>query len=382
MLSAKSSCKTFSIRRYDLGLTYFYRDSNLDCQRKSNPIVKALRRQMRWMVFGGEGNPFQQYYPFRPLVHWYNTWQMDKYIRPAVDARFELYRTASIPETSSSLVAHRKSVIDLTLTAYLKQKDSNSSSEVIDPLFKRIAINQMKLFLFSGHDTTSSTICYVLYLLSTHPHVLSRVRAEHDNVLGSDPSQAAIRISKDPFLLNRLPYTTATIKESMRLFPAASATRSGEPSFSILDPRNGLRYPADPSVLIWLVSHATHHDPSLWPRVDEFLPERWLANEGDELYPKRGAWRPFEFGPRSCIGKELSMIELRLVVCLIVRTFKISAIYEELDAKADGRGTATKGRKLRVVNGERAYQVGMGEPSDYLPCRVKILKENGEADFS
>ena len=337
---------------------------------------------MRWMVFGSEGNPLQQYYPFRPLVHWYNTWQMDKYIRPAVDARFELYRTASSPETSSSSVAHRKSVIDLTLTAYLKQKDSNSSSEVIDPLFKKIAINQMKLFLFSGHDTTSSTICYVLYLLSTHPHVLSRVRAEHDNVLGSDPSQTADRISKDPFLLNKLPYTTATIKESMRLFPAASATRSGEPSFSILDPRDGLRYPADPSVLIWLVSHATHHDPSLWPRVDEFLPERWLASEGDELYPKRGAWRPFEFGPRSCIGKELSMIELKLVVCLVARTIEISAIYEELDARADGRGTVTKARKLRVVNGERAYQVGMGEPSDYLPCRVKMFKDNEEADVS
>ena len=382
MSSAKSFCKTFSISRYDLRLTKSHRDSNLDCQRKSNPIVKALRRQMRWMVFGGEGNPLQQYYPFRPLVHWYNTWQMDKYISPAVDARFDLYRTASSPKTSSSSVAHGKSVIDLTLTAYLKQKDSNSSSEVIDPLFKKIAINQMKLFLFSGHDTTSSTICYVLYLLSTHPHVLSRVRAEHDNFLGSDPSQAANRISKDPFLLNKLPYTTAAIKESMRLFPAASATRSGEPSFSILDPRNGLHYPADSSVLIWLVSHATHHDPSLWPRVDEFLPERWLANEGDELYPKRGAWRPFEFGPRSCIGKELSMIELRRVVCLTARTFEINAVYEELDAKADGWGTATKGRKLRVIDGERAYQVGMGEPSDYLPCRVKIFKENGEADGS
>ena len=382
MSLAKSFCNTVSISRYDVGLTYSYRDSNLDCQRKSNPMVKALRRQMRWMVFGSEGNPFQQYYPFRSLVHWYNTWQMDKYIRPAVDARFELYRTASLAETSSSSVAHRKSVIDLTLTAYLKQKDSNSSSEVIDPLFKKIAINQMKLFLFSGHDTTSSTICYVLYLLSTHPHVLFRVRAEHEDVLGSNPSQTANRISKDPFLLNKLPYTTATIKESMRLFPAASATRSGEPSFSILDPRDGLRYPADPSVLIWLVSHATHHDPSLWPRVDEFLPERWLANEGDELYPKRGAWRPFEFGPRSCIGKELSMIELKLVVCLIARTFEISAIYEELDAMADGRGTVVKAKKMRVVNGERAYQVGMGEPSDYLPCRVKIFKEDGEADVS
>lgn len=119
----------------------------------------------------------------------------------------------------------------------------------------------MKLFLFSGHETNSSTIYYVLYLLSVHPGVLSGLRAEHDNVLGSDPSQTMTRISKDPFLLNKLSYTTATIKESMRLFPAASITRSDEPSFTITDSRNNLRYPADPNMLIWLVSHACHHDP-------------------------------------------------------------------------------------------------------------------------
>lgn len=356
-----------------LSLPNFCRDSNLDCQRKSNSMVNALRRQMRWMVFGGEGNSFQQYHPLRPLVHWYNTWQMDKYISPEVDARFDVYRSAYVSGNPTSSATRGRSVIDLTLAAYLKRTES--SSEMIDPLFKKIAINQMKLFLFSGHDTTSSTICYVLYLLSVHPRVLSRLRAEHDHVLGSDPSQAATRISEDPFLLNKLTYTAATIKESMRLFPAASTTRSGEPSFTIVDPRNGLRYPADPSMLIWLVSHACQHDPSFWPHADDFLPERWLASEGEELYPKRGAWRPFEFGPRACIGKELSMIELRIVVCLIARSFEISAVYEELDGKANGSGNGTRGRKVRVIEGERAYQVGKGEPSDYLPCRVKRLEE-------
>jgi cytochrome P450 len=300
---------------------------------------------------------------------------MDKYISPEIDARFEAHKQGSKLEKSSSSVARSKSIIDLALTAYLKQKGSSDRSEGVDPLFKRVAINQMKLFLFSGHDTTSSTICYVLYVLSVYPHVLSHVRAELDEVLGTDPAQtAAARISEDPFLLNKLPYITATIKEAMRLFPAASTTRRGEPAFTITDPRNGLRYPADPSMLIWLVSHACHHDPNFWPRADEFLPERWLAKEGDELHPTRGAWRPFEYGPRACIGKELSMIELRIVVCLMARNFEIRAVYDELDAEADQRRNGSKvGGNIRVVDGERAYQVGKGEPSGYLPCRVKIL---------
>ena len=74
------------------------------------------------------------------------------------------------------------------------------------------------------------------------------------------------------------------------------------------------------------------------------------------------------------------MIELRIVVCLIARSFEISAVYEELDGKANGLGNGTKGRKMRAIDGERAYQVGKGEPSDYLPCRVKRLEEKRESN--
>ena len=260
-------------------------------------MVNALRRQKRWMAFGSEGNPLQQYHPFRPFVHWYNTYQVNRYISPEVDARFEMYRNASTSGIKSSSTVRNKSVIDLALVAYLKQTPNVSSSSGIDPLFKDIAINQMKLFLFSGHDTTSSTVCYILYLVSFYPWVLDSVRAEHDEFFGPDPSQAANRISDDPYLLNKLPYTTATIKESMRLFPAASTTRRGEPSFTITDPRNGLHYPADPNMLICLVSHACHHDSAFWHHADALLPERWLAKDGEELCPMQGAWRPFELGP-------------------------------------------------------------------------------------
>ena len=336
-------------------------------------MVNALRRQMRWMAFGSEGNPLQQYHPFRPFVHWYNTYQMNRYISPEVDARFEMYRDASTCENKPSSIVRNKSVLDLALIAYLKQNPNVNSSGGIDPLFKDIAINQMKLFLFSGHDTTSSTVCYVLYLLSSYPDVLSRVRGEDDAVFGSVSSQAATKISEDPYLLNQLPYTTAAIKESMRLFPAASTTRRGEPSFTITDPRNGLHYPADQSMLIWLVSHACHHEPAFWPRANEFLPERWLAKEGEELCPKPGAWRPFELGPRACIGKKLSLLELKVLLSLVARRFELTAAYEELDAAAEEQHRRKKARMaaVRAVDGERPYQVGKGEPSAFLPCRVR-----------
>ena len=320
-------------------------------------MVNALRSQMRWMAFGGEGNPLQQYHPLRPLVHIYNTWQMNKYISPEVAARFAIYKDQGVvrdPKPS-------KSVVDLALNAYLKQNASEKPAQVLDNSFKELALNQVKLFLFSGHDTTSSTICYIIYLLSQHPNILSRVRAEHDIVFGADMESTAARMTEDPYLLNKLPFTVAVIKESMRLFPAASTTRSGEAGFNITDAR-GHEYPTD-GCLVWLISHAVQHDPAFWPQPDDFLPERWLTDPGDRLHPIKGAWRPFEYGPRACIGVELSMIEIKCVMALVARQFNITPVYDESDA-------AVKAAVIRTVDGERAYQLKMGQPSENLPCRV------------
>ncbi|MCJ1390235.1 hypothetical protein MMC18_003093 [Xylographa bjoerkii] len=333
-------------------------DSNLNTQLSTNPMVEALRRQMLWMAFGSEGNPLTQYNPLRPLVHAYNTWHMDRYISPEIDARFAMQKAQAKAQDRTP----GKSVIDLALTSYLKQNPEATSTQGIDNHFRKLAISQVKLFLFSGHDTTSSSLCYILYLLSTHPDSLSRLRAEHDGIFGVDPSQAVDLITEDPYLLNKLPYTVAVIKESIRLFPAASTTRSGEPGFSITDSK-GRQYPTE-GCLVWLISHAIQRDPAYWPQPDEYIPDRWLSAPDDPLYPVKGAWRPFEHGPRACIGLELSMIEMKIVLALVARSFVIEAAYKASDAR-DGSAA------IKTVNGERVYQWGAGQPCENLPCRVK-----------
>ena len=54
-------------------------------------------------------------------------------------------------------------------------------------------------------------------------------------MIGLDASETASVIASDPFLLNRLPYTLAVIKEVLRMFHAVSGTRAGEHNFSIID---------------------------------------------------------------------------------------------------------------------------------------------------
>jgi len=104
--------------------------------------------QIRWLTFGAD--PFERYNPFRPFVHWYDTRRMNKYVLRELKYRMANYQSSESvqPET----------VVDLALAAYLTESQGERTIQGTDSTF---AMSQIKLFLFSGHDTTSSSICYI-----------------------------------------------------------------------------------------------------------------------------------------------------------------------------------------------------------------------------
>lgn len=118
--------------------------------------------------------------------------------------------------------------------------------------------------------------------------------------------------------------------------------------------------------MIWGVHYAIHRHPKFWPQPDSFIPERWIAKEGDPLFPIKGAWRPFDFGPRTCIGMELVWIETKVIMALMLRSFDIRPAYAEMDARKANSGVTT------TPEGERAYQslIATAKPVDGMPVRV------------
>ncbi len=308
--------------------------------------------QIRWLTFGA--NPIQECNPVRPFVHRYNRWRMNRYVSRELSKCMAGFQNGK----------RTKSIMNLALTAYHSENPEKDITREMDSSFQKFAISQIKLFLFSGHDTTSSSICYLFYVLSQYPSALHRVRAEHDEILGTNLNQTTSLIENDPSLLNRLPHTLAVIKETLRLYPPVSSTRAGSPSFNVTDDK-GRQLPTN-DLLVWAVSHAVHRDPAYWPQPDEFIPERWLVSVSDPLHPVKGAWRPFEHGPRNCIAQELAMMEMKIIMVMVLRRFEIRPAYEELDRrKRDG--------KVKTVYGERGYQVQRAQPSEDLPCRVERI---------
>lgn len=338
--------------------------TDLNCQLEKNKMIESLRTQIRWFSHGFEPNLFDRWNPARPLIQWYHSRIVNAYISEEFDKRVDLVNEDLA--TTGSLAKSSRIIIDMVIGANGETVVDERTKEhrvTMDPFFKKMCMSQVKLFLFSGHDTTSSSVCYHIYLLSQHKDILERVRNEHSEVFGPDTKQTASTIIESPHLLNQIPITTAVIKESLRLFPTVTSSREGEQGFSIKD-GHGRSYPTG-DFLVFACQQHIQHDSTYWPDAMSFIPDRWLVEPGDPLYPVKGAWRAFEHGPRNCIGQELAMLEMKIALVMVARRFVFKTAYDEMDGKL--------GKTSPTVHGEKAYQSMALQPRGDLPVRVEVL---------
>lgn len=199
---------------------------------------------------------------------------------------------------------------------------------------------------------------HALYELARHPKALQKLRKEHTGILGQDNSEYGSRLLQRRIVLNDMPYTTATIKETIRLYSPIGSTRLGEKDFSIK--HNGQFFSTE-GCMVFIASPALHHDAALYPSPSEFRPERFLPDALPQL-PKH-AYRPFEIGPRSCLGRELAMLEIKVLLVLLVGTFDFEPNYH---------GESTVENCVEGY-GERAYQTmyTTAKPKDGIPMLVR-----------
>ena len=346
------------------------RNAHLGAQKGYNALADCMLSQIRWHQANAETNPFEYFNLVRRAVHWWNGRQMDRYIDNELSKRLR--------ESQADHEGKRqKAIIDLILQGYIAESQSSNPKsgfpvDKLDPSFRAFATSQIRLFVFAGHDSLSSTICYILHLLYTSPRALSRIRHEHDQVFGTDPSALASLLKAKPHLVNNLPYTTAVVKEALRLFPPGGCSRAGQPNVTLTSD-SGKECPSANVAAVFTIHSEMQRSPVYWIRPDEFLPDRWLVKPEHELYPVKGAYRPFEIGPRNCVAQALAMTELKVVLACLVRGFDFSPAYEEFDSRDPSKLNRTD---VRTYRGERAYQIeeGAAHPADHYPCRVRIRK--------
>ncbi|KAJ4193595.1 hypothetical protein NW755_003589 [Fusarium falciforme] len=130
-------------------------------------------------------------------------------------------------------------------------------------------------------------------------------------------------VDKIPFKdTQSMPYLQACIKESLRLHPA-----TGLPLARVV-PEGGATitgtfFPA--GAIVGVNSWVAHRNPDVFgPDTDEFRPERWLTTDKEKLKMMDASWMPFGAGSRTCIGKNISLLEMNKLVPTLVNRFDFS----------------------------------------------------------
>ena len=169
--------------------------------------------------------------------------------------------------------------------------------------------DQLMHMLFGGHDTSSSTLAFLMYELARHPAARDRVVAEQNAVLGG-------RAPTVDELMTGLPELRMAVEETLRLYPPVwFGPRLAVAPFEFA----GHRIPAGTHLMY--SSWVTHHLPEVFPDPEAFVPERF-APEARRSIP-RGGYLPFGGGPRVCIGKRFGQLVVEAVATTLLQRFRL-----------------------------------------------------------
>ena len=166
----------------------------------------------------------------------------------------------------------------------------------------------MLTLLFAGHDTSSCALANFFLLVLQHPAVLSRLRAEQDEIGREVPLRAA--------MLSQMPYLDQVIREVLRFIPPV-----GGGFRKIIAPCEFAGYQLSVGWNAFYQIAGPHRDSAIFKDPERFDPDRF-APERAEDRGQRFSYIPFGGGPRVCLGMEFARLEMAVMGALMIREFE------------------------------------------------------------
>lgn len=190
-------------------------------------------------------------------------------------------------------------------------------------------LSNIYVFFLAGHETSAHTLTFAFALLAMHPEVQDKI---YDETKMLWPDTTGDQWSSSKLVdYNRLEYTLAVFRETLRLFPAEVRVTRYPVRDTVLpcQKRNaaGVWEPSRVSVTAGttcvLDIHAVHMSPLYWGAdADAFRPERFIDTP-DWEWP-RDAWVPFTGGPHVCLGQRFATVESVCILARLVRKYRLA----------------------------------------------------------
>jgi cytochrome P450 len=213
-----------------------------------------------------------------------------------------------------------------------------------------LVVSESMQLLVAGHETSSNALSWTLYLLSTRPDCVDRVREEFDSVLGDKP----LRFADVP----KFEFTTQVILEALRLYPPFWMVDR----MALADDSAGdVNIPRGSTVVVFI--YGTHHSPKYWANPENFDPERFT--KANEKLHTPFAHLPFGAGPRGCIGGNYAMLQMLMILSVLLRKYDFQLV----------PGQTIEPRPMVILRPEHGIRMtfteaiprGVGRLSDCLP---------------
>ncbi len=204
------------------------------------------------------------------------------------------------------------------------------------PMSPRQLRDNVMTTIISGHETTASELEWAFQLLAHNPAVLSRLLGEIDEREGEE-------------------YLTATVKEVLRYRPAFLFTipRAVERPIQLGD------WTCSAPTQLLGCTYLTHRDPKLYPRPNEFRPERFL-----EARPAPSVWLPWGGGRRRCPGRHLAMLEMKTILRAVLSQVTVHPAARRMEHARWRSVVVTPHAGSRVVlRGRKKPRLGRKKPA-------------------
>jgi len=174
-----------------------------------------------------------------------------------------------------------------------------------------LILSESMQLLVAGHETSSNALSWLLYLLSSHPDCVDRIRQEFDSVLGDRPLSYSD--------VSKFEFTTQVIMEAMRLYPPFWMVDR----MALADDRAGdVEIPRGSTVVVFI--YGVHHSPRYWENPESFDLDRFSKKKEKLLTPF--AHLPFGAGPRGCIGGNYAMLQMLMILGVLLRKYDLCLV--------------------------------------------------------
>ncbi|KAJ6115575.1 hypothetical protein N7523_005992 [Penicillium sp. IBT 18751x] len=266
--------------------------------------------QMPWLDYLFIKNPLRQ------IVRGGSTGAVARFARARLDERLRQTSPVSKGGGAPSSQLHRD-----FLDRFLDAKRDHPSVVTDDQVFSYTVSN-----MIAGSDTTAISLRAIVYYTLRNPKILSKISRELNTAYKEKRITLPVSWKQSQ---EELPYLEAVIKEALRLHPAVGLLLERiVPAGGLQLPNGGPFLPAGTIVGAspWII----HRHPLFGKDVDLFIPERWMqaSAESDADFKARKkqmlrATFTFGAGPRTCIGKNISLLEIYKLIPSLLLVYKI-----------------------------------------------------------